>query len=188
MSPTSASRRSSRTAGYTITELVVGTALSLIVLAAILAAYTFLGRNLTRMANLQQLEASSRRTMDAFAKDVNAASQINSCSAAQLVLQMPPDMGSISVTYDYNSASGVLTRVESAGVPRPLLTDLSTFAFTYFNNSGGSIAAGLNLVSIKSVEITFTASIGVASTGTLVSFSTVSPRVALRNKSPLVPM
>ena len=45
--------------GFSFVELMVAMSIAMVVIAALLSSYTFLGRNLVRYSNQQQLEAQS---------------------------------------------------------------------------------------------------------------------------------
>lgn len=155
--------------------------LSAIVLAAVFAAYIFLGRSLTRMVNYQQQENQSRRALRHFTQDVGAASALTTASSTVLGLTKPTASGTTSVTYTYTPATsgGTFTRAENAAT-LTLLSNLSSLTLTYFNEAGSTVSSGTQ--SIKSVELAFTSNVGDANNNTRSSYSSVSPRVLLRNK------
>ncbi|MBI5770495.1 MAG: prepilin-type N-terminal cleavage/methylation domain-containing protein [Verrucomicrobia bacterium] len=237
--------------GFTLVELMVALSLGAIVIAGIFAAYLFLGRNLTRMVNIQQQEVKSRRALKMFTQDLSSAIQLTTSTDSQIVVTTPVGVtltgaattsgnttvtcsstsalttgasisGSgipsgvtvssitngttfvissnatatasglvlsaivtTSVTYIYTAGgdgSGTLTRTDSAGTTT-LLTNLSAFDFSYYNESGTAVSSSPQ--SVKSVEFTFTSAVGTSSVGTRASYTTVSPRVVLRNKPAL---
>lgn len=179
MSPTSA-HRSVPARGFTLVELLVGLSLGTIVMAGIMAAYLFLGRNLTRLINTQEQGVKSRRVLQLFTNDASSASGLTTATDT-LVTMTVPSLGT-SVTYAYTAGSdgtGTLTRAVGAGAPTTLLDKLTAFDFNYYTESG---VATTSLPSIKSVEFSFTTAVGTALSGTRTSITTVSPRVILRNK------
>lgn len=104
------------TAGFTLVELIIATALSLMVMAAILSSYVFLGKNFTRSlgltsANQPTLESQSRRALGYFTQDVRMASglvtTLNSPkfapTATTLTLILPTTSGSKYITYYFNA-------------------------------------------------------------------------------------
>ena len=156
--------------------------ISLIVMGGILAAYLFVGRNLTRLVNLQQQEVQSRRALREFTQDLSAGSQLTAATATQVQITKPIASGTTSVTYTYSSASGTLARADAAGT-RTLLSGLTSFAFTYYTETGNAVTGATQ--SVKSVEFTFASATGTAAAGTRASYASVSPRVVLRNKPAL---
>lgn len=171
-----------RRAGFTLAEVVVATSLLGIVLVGVLAAYLFLGRSLTRLVNSQQQEVESRRTLRTFTQDVSAASDLSVATTAQLTLTKPTASSTTTVTYTYSSGSGTLVRTEGTAA-KTMLTGLTSFTFTYYNDLGTAITGSTQ--SVKSVELMYTSASGTAALGTRSSYTTVSPRVLLRNKTAL---
>jgi prepilin-type N-terminal cleavage/methylation domain-containing protein len=195
MSPIKGHRSSG---GFTLVELLIAMALMLMLMAGVLSAYLFLGRNLTRLANLQQQEIKTGQAMRYFSQDVGTASQLTlatstiaggTTTAAQFTLTPPTGP---NVTYTYTSAAGKLTR-DTGGTAITLLSDITSFSINYFTElqtmSGAAfspaLAAPANALSVKAIEFKFTTSVGTSAAGTLASYSANSPRVVMRNKSPL---
>jgi prepilin-type N-terminal cleavage/methylation domain-containing protein len=179
-------RRNSSARGFSLLELMIALSLSAIVLAAIIAAYLFVGRNLTRLVNLQQQETKSRRTLKMFTTDLSAAISLTTSTDTQIVLTKPTAASTETVTYTYTAGAGntgTFTRTDSTGT-LTLLTNLSAFDFSYYSESGNAIANS-SPQSVKSVEFTFTSKVGTSSIGTETSSTIVSPRVVLRNKPAL---
>ncbi len=162
---------------------MVATTISAVVFAGIMAAYLFLGRNLTRLVNVQQEEVESRRALRLVTADVSAAIALTTASSSVMVLTKPTSGGTTTVTYTYSSGGGTLVRTEGGGNVT-VLTGLTAFTFTYYNEGGTAITSTTN--SMKSVEMSFTSSAGSSGSGTLARYSTVSPRMILRNKQLLL--
>jgi prepilin-type N-terminal cleavage/methylation domain-containing protein len=174
-------RRRDRRAGFSLVELVVATSIAAIVLTAILSAYLFVGRNLARLVNTQEQEVKSRRTLRLFTSDVSAAIRLNSATSTGFALTKPLASGNATVSYTYATGNGTLTRTEGTST-QALLTGITAFSLEYYNESGSQTTSAQ---SVKSVELSFTTAAGNASIGTLASYTTVSPRVVLRNKMAL---
>ena len=185
--------------GFTLVELLIAGSLTVVLMAGVLSAYIFLGRNLTRLASLQQQEIKTGHVMRYFSQDLGTASQLTTAAstisgstttAAQFVLVPPTGP---NVTYTYTSATGKLTR-DTGGTPVTLLSDITSFSINYFTESqtlsgnafSSTFAAPANAISVKSVQFMFTTSVGSSASGTLATFSATSPRVVLRNKGTLL--
>lgn len=152
--------------GFSLAELMIAMSISMVVIAALLSSYTFLGRNLVRYSNQQQLETQSRRMLQMFSQDVHMATDVPSFSANQVILRLPngtsgtsffdvayaynTNAGTYSVTllktddttgtYSYTTtATGTLTRIDYTNGALTLLTGISTapvFSFTYLDQQG----------------------------------------------------
>lgn len=163
---------------------MVATSLLAVVLAGVLAAYLFVGRNLTRLVNVQHQEVESRRTLRTFTQDLSSAIQLSTATTTLLTLTKPAaGGGTVTVTYTYSAVDGTLVRTE-AGANNTLLSGLTTFTITYYNEAGTIVTSSPQ--SVKAVEFAFASSSGSAASGTRASYTTVSPRVLLRNKPALL--
>jgi Tfp pilus assembly protein PilW len=179
MFPTKGNRPASAGKGFTLVELMVGMSLSFVIIAVTLAVFTFVGRNLTRMANTQYLEAHARSAFTLFANDVSTATQVTTATASNLTLVVP----SGSVSYAYSSANGTLSRTDTSNNTTVLISDLTAFSFNYFNTTGTTSITNPSNVSVKKIEMSFSSSLGNSADNLMKStYSTVSPRVALSNR------
>jgi prepilin-type N-terminal cleavage/methylation domain-containing protein len=180
MSRTSVHRKSP--GGFTLVEIMVALSMAAIIFAAVMTAYLFLGRSLTRLVNLQRQEVQSRRTLRQFTQDLSAAIQLTTATSSQVTLTKPIASGTTTVTYTYASGAGTLTRTDSAGT-QTLISGLTSFNVSYFDSGGTAISSSPQ--SVKSAELAFASQYGTAINGTLTAYATVSPRVVLRNKPAL---
>jgi Tfp pilus assembly protein PilW len=181
-------------AAFTLVELLIGMTLAMIVMAAVLSCYTFIGRSLFRLVNQQTLITQSQRAFAYLSQDVRLASGISGTpSASSLVLILPTSTNSTTtVTYTYSSAAGTLTRTPASGVALKLLTSLTSCSFNYYDVSGnpytvGTLSAASYLSSIKQVGLTYTAQNGTNTDGTrapqTADHRSSSPRFILRNQA-----
>lgn len=160
-------------------ELMVAVSLSAIIFAAILGAYLFLGRTLTRLVNLQRQEVASRGTLRELTQDLSAAISLTTATSAALAFSKSTAAGTANVSYTYSSVNGTLTRTDAAGT-RTLLSGVTAFTAGYYNERGTEVTGAPQ--SVKSVELAFSTAVGSSASGTLASYRTVSPRIVLRNK------
>ena len=191
----SRAHRFSSAKAFTLTELLIGMTISLIVMTAVLTSYTFMGRNLFRLANQQTLQTQSRRTLQYFQQDVRMASGISGTpSASSLVLILPTTSTSTTttVTWTYDSTAGTLTRTPASGTALTLLSNLKSSSFNYYDGSGNAftsatLSAGSYLLSIKQVSLSFTSQTGANADGTsspqMANYQISTPRMTLRNQS-----
>lgn len=179
--------RPSAAAGFTLLEVMVSTLIFGTVSVAVLGAFVFLGENMTRMANAQQLEENSRRLFYLFNQDVGKATKVDTTysSSTNLVLTLP----STTVKYAYDSSAQTVTRYQpyTNASGTILLRNLTAFGFSYFNKAGTSVTSTNN--NIKGVQFSLTSSLGsTTATGAAIyrttsRYQTVSPIVFLRNTS-----
>ena len=198
-------------AAFTLVELLVGLALSLMVMTAVLATYVKLGRNFTRSlglssANQPNLESQARRTIEIFTEDVRMATGISGTpSGSSLILILPTSSGTTTVAYslvsydhDNNATTAdmlKLIRTPASGTAQTLHLNLLTCVFRYYDNSGNAYndATGTAynnytdyMSGIKQLSITFTSQAGTSINGTLTQvYETDSPRLLIRNKDVL---
>ena len=199
--------RPSRSAGFTIGELIVGVSLSLIVMTGVLSSYVFVARSYNRtigfgLANQPTLESQGRRTLAWLAQDVQMASAVSALSASEVTLTVPrSDGGTKNVTYYYNG-TGAAVSVYSVTVPANALaridrttataltlhSSLLTCVFSYHDTEGNPYATYVNyLIGIKQVALVLTAQTGSSVNGTLTQvYRVASPRMLLRNKTLLL--
>src|SRR3954471_7328930 len=115
-----------RATAFSLMEVMIATTLFGIVLVAVLAAYLFIGRNLTRLVNLQHQEVESRRTLRTFTQDLSAAIQLTTSTSTSVAFTKPVSSGTASVSYVYSSGAGTLVRTEGAA-SQTLLSGLTAF-------------------------------------------------------------
>jgi prepilin-type N-terminal cleavage/methylation domain-containing protein len=191
--------------GFTLVELLIGMALALMVMTAMLSTYTYLGRSLARLVNQQTLETESRRALAYFAQDVRMASGISGTpSATRVDLNVPTGSGSNTITYYYNDSSAdtpvtlngnnvtmvanSLTRCVYDGTTVTSLTLCrnitgSGLTFTYYDSSGSSYTGYTDyLPGIKQISLSFSCQKGNSFNGTQTPVQPVaSARLILRN-------
>jgi Tfp pilus assembly protein PilW len=179
------------TGAFTLAELLIGMSLAMMVMAAVLSSYTFIGRSLFRLVNQQTLITQGQRALAYLAQDVRMAGGISGTpSSASLVLILPTNTGSTTtVTWAYNSTAGTLTRTPSSGTALTLLSYLTSSSFSYYDSAGRSytsstLSAGSYLPSIKQVALSFSAQKGESFNGTQTPvFQGGSARLTLRNSA-----
>ncbi len=204
-------RRSHSRAGFTLVELLVGMSLALVVMTAVLSTFGFLGRNLNRLANQQQLESEGRRALAYFAQDVRMATGLSSPGDAQLELAVPAGTASRKIIYYYNSATTATTVsigatgdqvsitapgnslvrfLEDTANPNTgstvtLLRNLLSCDFDYRDVSDNAVTDFTNKVtSIKKVALEFRSQTGDAANATRAPvYPAASPFLTIRNKA-----
>ncbi len=127
-----------------------------IVMAGMLSAYTFLGRNLVRLSSLEEFDNRGRQVLVLFNRDVNAATQITSATEKGVSFTLPDGTGVKTVTYSWNDSVKTFSRIDGANTVI-LLRDVSALSFSYFDRGGST---SNNPIFIKQVELVLTGDIG----------------------------
>lgn len=155
------------TSGFTISELMIGVSLSMIVMGAVLSSYVFVARAYTKTigfgdANQPTLESQSRRTLAIFAQDAQVTLGILATPTAtypvsdkEVTLIVPRATGGTkNVTYYYNDTTAAVsvtkntdTGSDTVSVPATSLVRIDW---------SGSTATALTLhSSLKSFAFTY---------------------------------
>ncbi len=170
------------------------TFISSFVFAGVMSAYIFLGRGLARQVNAEGLESRTRLALFTLSTDVSSAAGISAqnpgvgVSGNQMTLYFP-DTTSAVYSCDWSVPnSGRLIRTSSNGQTLVLLTNLTGFAFQYFDGTTTAVtvpatAPASPQVDIKQVCMTYTSSAGYAPSGNLSNFTVVSPLLVMKNKT-----
>lgn len=151
--------------GFTLVELMIGSALAAVVMAALLSSFVFIGRNLSRLASSQALEHEARKALAYLRQDFALARAIKSGTtptASSVTLTLPNG----EVSYSYDVATRKLRRQFTAS-PASDLNLLgndqcicTSFVFSYYTASDGSPTSQLSSsaivpYSVKQVEVGF---------------------------------
>jgi prepilin-type N-terminal cleavage/methylation domain-containing protein len=186
--------------GFTLAELLIGCTLGAIVMTAVMSAYLFLGRNLTRLAYNQALERTSRIALTYLTNDFKQAAEVRtetspaSPSGSRLKLRLA---SGVDVVYDYDATNDKLTRTAGAGPALVLLADggsgnsrlvyCTAFDFNYYTTTQGdpTYQSTTNVVafSVKLIEVSFTLQAGSTPNGTFTQSQSSSARFSLRNRA-----
>src|SRR5262249_43684431 len=139
-------RRPTSSSGFTTLELLISASLALIILTAVLSTFVYLGRNLTRLANYQMLEAQSRRALTYLRRDLVLAQSVKTGTTptvTSVTLALPAG----DVTYTYDNTTGRLRRQATFGVSpdiyllRTASSTCTAFSFDYYTTTE-AVASG----------------------------------------------
>lgn len=182
-----------RTAGFTLSEVLIAATLSVFILAGVLSAFLFLGRTGFRTSNYSELEAEVRRGLDLFADDVRMASGIRWNNDQSITLTIPTATGETSqVTYAYDSDRNSSTRqcfyrVEGDALStqprRVLVHNTADFTFRRYKLEQPGVIdnTASNDLETKQIQVILRAVRHGATTAAATN-SVVSARYVLRNK------
>ena len=105
-STTTSARRTDRirrARGFTLSEVLIASALSAFVLAAVMSAFLFLGRSGLRAGNASEMEGEVRRALEIFAQETRIATNLRWNSAQSVTLTLPAGSPATQVTYAYDA-------------------------------------------------------------------------------------
>jgi len=146
-----------RKRGFTMVELMFSIGILSIVMAAILPPFITLTKSLVSIGNYSEMSYNSRMAVEKIGRDIRGAVSLTTADSSRLIMEMPTDAGSITVTYRYNADSGILFRqvADSSGSTQreSLLEDLTEFAFIYYNRLGNTSTTASILTETKSINV-----------------------------------
>lgn len=140
--------RGRRLAGFSLTELIIGSSLSAMVLAGVLSAYLMLARSGLSASNYSMAEAEVRRAIETFSQDVRMANGIEwtSDTSVTLILPTPNAYDALAsphtnrVTYAFGA--GLFYKQPGASTAtadrKVLVRNLSSFQFYRYNRLNGA--------------------------------------------------
>lgn len=177
--------------GFSLVEVLVSTAVGAMILAGVLGVTLFLVRSGIRMAQVSEMDAQIRRTVEKLGSDLRVATGMEWRSSTELVVTVPDVTGvSLQYTYVWSGTSETLSVVPgtdaaaTAGRVR-LLSYVPTQAdgtagvvFARFDKDG---VATSNDAKTKTVRVTIVALRRTSPLLTAVSANT-SASYVLRNK------
>lgn len=154
-----------RSRAFTLVEVMIGSTLAAMVMAAMLSSFVFIGRNLSRLTSHQALETEARKALTYLRRDFGLAQTIKSGTtptSATVTLVLPTG----DVTYTYDSGTKRLRRQATFGTSQDLYllqnsrSQCATFAFAYYTTSDAAptdqvTPSSLVPYSIKQIEVSF---------------------------------
>ncbi|MES1194755.1 MAG: prepilin-type N-terminal cleavage/methylation domain-containing protein, partial [Opitutus sp.] len=182
-------RGSHLTGGFTLTEVMIATALSLIVLGGVLSAFLMIGRTSVNSTRYSQNEAEVRRALELFGQDARLASDIRWTNDHNLTLTVArPTNPTARITYAYDDDPTSDTyrcfyQVEATSDKKVLAREVSDLSFQRFKleQPGVTLNAAANDLETKQLQLTLRSSRRSATT-TVASQAAISACYILRNK------
>jgi hypothetical protein len=140
-------KRSSRTAAFTLIEVMVSGTLGLILVAGVITTFLMIGRSSVRIINYSMMEKETRVAFEQLGIDARMASDITSKWTGNLItgfiLTIPSTDGAkkYEVTYYYENSTLFVVRGTSPEpiVTTALVTNISSLTFNRFDASGALI-------------------------------------------------
>ena len=179
--------------GFTLTEVIVASTLSTLVLAGVLSAFLLIGRTAYSSSSYSEMEAQVRRALEIFGADARKAADLRWHSHRSVTLYVAASSGTNPITYAYDgdvSSDGHGTFYRLAGeatstLPRQVLVRgvADDFAFERFKLEQALIPnnSAANDLETKQLQITLRAGRKGATTVAQTQ-GAVSARYILRNK------
>ena len=174
-------RRAAR--GFTLVEVLMGAALSGMILAGVLSTFLFLGRSGVNVQNYNDMESQARKALEYFAEDVRQASAISWASTTSITLTV----NTVPIVYSYDSSTHKFTR-RLGSETKELLTGITSFPFKGYTITGVeltdlSTAALLTNAGRVTKQLQISLEAARAKTTVVTATNTVlSARFILRNK------
>lgn len=186
--------RRRRTAGFTLTEVMISATLSTFILAGVLSAFLMIGRSGFLASSYSELQDQTRRALEIFGEDVRKAADIRWNSAQSVTLSVITAGSAVTLaTYAYDADSASPTHRcfyrqlgdASSTAPRLVLIRnvAPDFAFQRFKleQSTGTENAATTDLETKQIQVTFR-TLRTATTTVASNQSALSARYILRNK------
>ena len=156
---------------FTLVELLIGMTLASVITLGVITGFTFLGRNMVRIANNSELQARASIASATLQKDVANAEAITAVSSTGLTMTVDTGSGPDTVTYAYDANSDEISRTDS-NQTYIVLRNVTACSFTFTDaNSNTTTTAS----SVKKIELDATTSTGSTGSGTFVTYELVSP-------------
>lgn len=130
-----APERRSCAAAFTLTEVIIGSTISVFVLAGVLTVFLFLGRSGANVGNYAEMEKEARRGLELFAEDTRQASELVWVSPTEVRITV--NLGSI--TYGYNASSREFYRQLGSGARVRLIGGIEAFSFAGYMITGAAV-------------------------------------------------
>lgn len=180
-----------RARGFTLVEVMIGSTISVFVLAGILTAFLMMGRSGYNAANYSVMEAEARRALEMFSEEARMANNITWNSETSITLRVVTGSSTQLVTYAYDSSSSgrtskcfyrLLGSATSTATRLILVRNVSEFAFRRYKVVNGANYTASNDLETKQIQITLRA-VRTGSTTVSATNAVLSARVVLRNKA-----
>ncbi len=149
------SRDNRRRAAFTITEFVFASAITIVLMVALMAFSLFSGRSLLAMGNYLDLDAQSRRALDSLTKDVRRAREVAAYGTNSITFT---DFDNKSLVFTFSPTNRTFTRTKDSQTTT-LLENCDTLSFNMLEreaNSGSfDLTAATNVINCKALWVTW---------------------------------
>lgn len=163
--------------GFTLVELLIGATISGVITLGVITSFTFLGRNMVRIANNSELQSRAAFASATVQKDVANTEAVVAVSSSGMTLTV--DTGAGTDTYAYDSNADEITRADSSHT-YVLLRKVTATTFTFSDSNGNTTTTP---TSVKKIELDATTAAGVLESGTYDTHELVSPAMIVAGSS-----
>ncbi len=180
----------SRRLGFTLSEVIIASTLSVFVITGVLGAFLFFGRTGLAAGAYQTMESELRRGLEIFSEDVRMATDVRWGGAWQVSLTVPASDGSSeTIAYAFEPAqtgslTGNLYRIHGDGRRELLVHDVSsdfTFQRYKLEQPGQSDNTATSDLETKQLQLSLR-TLHVTTGGPSSTQAAISARYILRNK------
>ena len=144
-----------RRAAFTITEFVMASAITIVLMVALMAFSMFSGRSLLAMSNYLDLDAQSRRALDSLTKDVRRAKEVAAYNTNSITFT---DYDGASLVFTFSPTDRTFTRTKSSQTTT-LLENCDTLSFNMLERDATSgtfdLTAATNAANCKAIWVTW---------------------------------
>jgi len=165
--------------GFTLVELLIGATISGVITLGVITSFTFLGRNMVRIANNSELQSRAAFASATVQKDVANTEAVVAVSSSGMTLTVDTGAGTDTITYAYDSNADEITRANSSHT-YVLLRKVTATTFTFSDSNGNTTTTP---TSVKKIELDATTAAGVLESGTYVTHELVSPAMIVAGSS-----
>lgn len=170
--------------GFTLVELMVSASLGVVVMAAVMSAFLFIGRTSIMLRNYADLETQARNAMETFAQDVRMSSSAVWNSSTSLTITVRSGGVDLPAVYTYDDATRTFSRTYD-GKTAIIISNIRSFAFSAYtiDTEPVSLEAPTNATNIATKQVQI--ALETQRTNPALALTTnkvISARFVLRNK------
>ena len=150
---------------------MIATTLGAIISIGVISSLTYLGRNLVRTSNITSLMSAASIASATLQRDVAMASRVTALGTTHLSLSVKQGGSPETVSYNWNAATGELTRTDPSH-SYVVLRNMSACVFTFSDADSDPTTTP---AVVKKIEFDATLALGSAALGTGATHLLVSP-------------
>lgn len=129
--PTSTNTPRGRQSAFTLVELMIGLAISMILVTALAALSFYSARSIAAMTNYVDLDDKSRNALDRMTRDIRQVQNLSTFATNALSFV---DSDGATLTYSWDPSTKKLSRIKS-GTTEVLLSECDTLTFAVYQRN-----------------------------------------------------